>query len=243
MSAKWIICARRWTSRTCGPAREAIHELFLEHVMQQAPGYAKLMTWTSSDIMSTPNAVGKIMETIAAERGIDVLGVDIGGATTDVFSVFGKVFNRTVSANLGMSYSICNVLTEAGLPNIERWLPFEADDAYLRNQLRNKMIRPTTIPQTLQDLQIEQAVAREALRLAFEHHKSLARGLKGGKQARTMGDAFSQSDSGQTLVNMLSLNMIVGSGGVLSHAPQRGAVGSDDDGRLSARRRDHARRR
>jgi hypothetical protein len=83
------------------------------------------------------------------------------------------------------------------------------------------MIRPTTVPQTLQDLQIEQAVAREALRLAFEHHKSLARGLKGGKQARTMGDALSQGDSGQTLVDLLSLNMIVGSGGVLSHAPKR----------------------
>lgn len=108
-----------------GPAREAIHELFLEHVMQQAPGYAKLTTWTSAGIMSTPNAVGKIMETIARERGISVLGVDIGGATTDVFSVFKGIFNRTVSANLGMSYSICNVLTEAGLPNIKRWLPFE----------------------------------------------------------------------------------------------------------------------
>ena len=43
------------------PAREAIHELFLEHVMQQAPGYSKLSGWTSAGIMSTPNAVGKIM--------------------------------------------------------------------------------------------------------------------------------------------------------------------------------------
>jgi uncharacterized protein (TIGR01319 family) len=204
-----------------GPAREAIHELFLEHVMQQAPGYAKLMTWTSAGIMSTPNAVGKIMETIARERKIDVLGVDIGGATTDVFSVFGGTFNRTVSANLGMSYSICNVLTEAGLENIARWVPFNVDDASLRNQLRNKMIRPTTIPQTLQDLQIEQAVAREALRLAFLHHKSLARGLKGVQQSRTVSDAISQGDTGQTLVNMMDLNMIVGSGGVLSHAPHR----------------------
>jgi uncharacterized protein (TIGR01319 family) len=204
------------------PAREAIHELFLEHVMQQAPGYAKLMTWTSSGIMSTPNAVGKIMQAIATERGIDVVGVDIGGATTDVFSVFGGVFNRTVSANLGMSYSICNVLTEAGLDMISRWLPFHEDDVALRNQLRNKMIRPTTIPQTLKDLQIEQAVAREALRLAFEHHKSLARGLKGMQQSRTIGDAISQGDTGATLVNMMGLNMIVGSGGVLSHAPLRG---------------------
>ena len=201
-----------------GPAREAIHELFLEHVMQQAPGYAKLMTWTSSGIMSTPNAVGKIMETIARERNINVLGVDIGGATTDVFSVFNGNFVRTVSANLGMSYSICNVLTEAGLPAIARWIPFEADDAYLRNQLRNTMIRPTTIPQTLKDLQIEQAVAREALRLAFDHHKSLARGLKGGQ---TEAGMELDKQTGKTTVDMLKLDMIVGSGGVLSHAPHR----------------------
>ncbi len=202
------------------PAREAIHELFLEHVMQQAPGYAKLTTWTSSGVMSTPNAVGKIMETIARERKINVLGVDIGGATTDVFSVFNGVYNRTVSANLGMSYSICNVLTEAGLPNIKRWLPFEADDAYIRNQLRNKMIRPTTIPQDLRDLQIEQAASREALRLAFIHHKSLAREMVGVQQQRDIGDIFEQKGAGKTLVDLMALDMIVGSGGVLAHAPE-----------------------
>ncbi|MCX6361171.1 MAG: glutamate mutase L [Armatimonadetes bacterium] len=208
------------------PAREAIHELFLEHVMQQAPGYGKLSSWVSTGIMSTPNAVGKIMQTIAAQRNITVLGVDIGGATTDVFSVFkslqgDSIYNRTVSANLGMSYSICNVLMEAKAENIRRWLPFNVSDAELRNQLRNKMIRPTTIPQRMEDLQIEQAVSREALRLAFEHHKSLARGLTGVQQTRTIGEAMTQSGTGLTLVNMMSLDMIVGSGGVLSHAPRR----------------------
>jgi uncharacterized protein (TIGR01319 family) len=203
------------------PAREAIHELFLEHVMQQAPGYGKLSSWTSTGIMSTPNAVGKIMQTIAEQRGINVLGVDIGGATTDVFSVFKGIFNRTVSANLGMSYSICNVLTEAKVENIKRWLPFSVTDADLRNQLRNKMIRPTTIPQRLTDLMIEQAVAREALRLAFDHHKSLARGLTGGSMEKNIGNIFGQAGSGQTLVDLMSLDMIVGSGGVLSHAPRR----------------------
>jgi uncharacterized protein (TIGR01319 family) len=204
-----------------GPAREEIHELFLEHVMQQAPGYNKLLDWTSEEIMATPNAVGKLMESFAKSRGINVLGVDIGGATTDVFSVFGGIFNRTVSANLGMSYSICNVLKEAGTKNIARWLPFEIDEFELRNRLRNKMIRPTTIPQTYEDLLIEHAVSREALRLAFDHHKSLARGLVGVQTQRTIGDAMSQDASGQTLVKMMDLDMIIGSGGVLSHAPDR----------------------
>jgi len=204
-----------------GPAREAIHELFLEHVMQQAPGYSKLMTWTSADIMSTPNAVGKIMVTIAEQRGINILGVDIGGATTDVFSVFGGNYTRTVSANLGMSYSICNVMLEAGIQNIRRWLPFDIEEYEVRNRLRNKMIRPTTIPQTYEDLLLEQAVAREALRLAFIHHKQLARGLKGVQQQRTIGEALDQAETGKTLVQMMALDMIIGSGGVLSHAPKR----------------------
>lgn len=204
-----------------GPAREAIHELFLQHVMQQAPGYGKLSTWVSSGIMSTPNAVGKIIQTVAEQMNINVLAADIGGATTDLFSVFNGVYNRTVSANLGMSYSICNVLAEAGTANIGRWAPFSVDYATLRNGLRNKMIRPTTIPHTLRGLRLEQAVAREALRLAFEHHKTLARSLKGIQTVRTMGEIMDQQETGQTLVNMMSLDMIIGSGGVLSHAPRR----------------------
>jgi uncharacterized protein (TIGR01319 family) len=204
-----------------GPAREAMHRLFLEHVMAQAPGYDKLLTWTSAPIMSTPRAVGEMVQLAAREEGVDVLAVDIGGATTDVFSVFEGQFNRTVSANLGLSYSVGNVLAEAGAANIRRWIPIAVDEDDLRNRLRNKMIRPTTIPQTVEDLLIEQAVAREALRLALLHHGALASGLKGVQQARTMADLFTQASAGETLVNMMSLGLIIGSGGILSHAPRR----------------------
>jgi uncharacterized protein (TIGR01319 family) len=204
-----------------GPAREKIHDLFMEHVMAQAPGYDKLMSWTDVPIMPTPGAVGNIIQTIAEVEKIEVVGVDIGGATTDIFSVFQDIFNRTVSANLGMSYSVSNVLAEAGMDNIMRWVPFEMDPADLRNRIGNKMIRPTTVPQTLEELMIEQAIAREALRLAFIQHKSFAVGLKGIQQERNISDTFDQTATGQSLVNMMSLDMLVGSGGVLSHAPRR----------------------
>ena len=204
-----------------GPAREKIHDLFMEHVMAQAPGYNKLMSWTDVPIMPTPGAVGSIIQTIAEVEKIQVVGVDIGGATTDIFSVFQNKFNRTVSANLGMSYSISNVLAEAGMDNVMRWVPFEMEEADLRDRIGNKLIRPTTGPQTLEELMIEQAIAREALRLAFIQHKSFAVGLKGIQQDRNISDTFDQTASGQTLVNMMTLNMLVGSGGVLSHAPRR----------------------
>jgi uncharacterized protein (TIGR01319 family) len=207
------------------PAREKIHDLFMEHVMAQAPGYRKLMTWTDAPIMPTPGAVGLIIKTIADMEGIQAVGVDIGGATTDIFSVFRGTFNRTVSANLGMSYSISNVFAEAGLENVMRWVPFHMDERDLRNRVKNKMIRPTTIPQTMEELIFEQAIAKEALRLAFIQHKSFATELKGIQQQRTIADAFDQVAGGQTLVNMMSLNMLIGSGGILSHAPRRQQAG------------------
>jgi len=215
-----------------GPARDMVHELFMEHVMQQAPGYGKLSSWTDAPIIPTPAAVGAMTETVARREGIQVIGVDIGGATTDVFSVFegeaekedvktDLVFNRTVSANLGMSYSVSNVLVEAGVRNVLRWCALPIDAAGLGNRVKNKMIRPTTIPQTLESLMIEQSIAREALRLALEQHKQLATGLKGVQQQRTIDQAFSQTLTGQTLVDLMALNLIIGSGGVLSHAPRR----------------------
>ena len=203
------------------PARTKIHDLFLEHVMAQAPGYAVLIGWTGAPIMPTPAAVGLIMEKAARQQGLSLLGVDIGGATTDVFSVVDGQFTRTVSANLGMSYSISNVLVEAGLEQIQRWVTVALDEQDLRDRIKNKMIRPTTIPQTQESLALEQAVAREALRLAFEQHRMLAVGLKGVQQERTIGDVFEQEETGKSLIDLYRIDLIIGSGGILSHAPRR----------------------
>jgi len=202
------------------PARAKIQELFLQHVMAQAPGYGKLIDWTSAPIMPTPAAVGAIMQTVAERRGINVIGVDIGGATTDVFSVFDQQLNRTVSANLGMSYSVSNVLAEAGIDSVLRWMPVPLEEAEVRDRVKNKMIRPTTIPQTTVDLMLEQALARCALALAFRQHRELTTGLKGVQRARDISEAFAQG-AAESLIDMGTLDILVGSGGVLSHAPRR----------------------
>ena len=203
------------------PVRDEIHRLFLEHVMMHAPGYKTLLAWADGKVKPTPVAVGEALAVMAAKRGQDLLGVDIGGATTDMFSVVNGHFYRTVSANLGMSYSMANVMGEAGVDNVMRWLPWRADERAIRNWNFNKMVRPTTLPQTLSDLMAEQAVAREALRLSLDHHRSLIRGLKGVHQKRDIGDVFNQTGTGETLVDLMKAGVIVGSGGVLSYAPRR----------------------
>ncbi len=204
-----------------GPARELIHEIFMDHVMAQAPGYGELMEWVDTTIMPTPGAVGRIIQVIADKNQFNIVGVDIGGATTDVFSCFQGTFTRTVSANLGMSYSICNVLEECGFDNILRWVPFGVEESAISDWIANKMVRPTTIPQTVYHLLLEQALAREALRLSFAHHKSLARKVEEEKVDMFAARSTVKKASGEEIIDMMHLDMLVGSGGILSHAPRR----------------------
>lgn len=202
------------------PARRAVHELFMEHVMSHAPGYNRLMKWTDIDIMPTPAGEGMAMQLIADTFKQNVLGVGLGGATTNVYSVVDGRFVRSVSANLGMSYSVTNVMKEAGILNIMRWIPFKIEEEEVASRLMNKMIRPTTIPQTLEDLLVEHAVAREALRLGLQHHRTIATRLKGVQIQRTISDMFEQAIE-DSYVQMMTIDVIAGTGGLLSHAPRR----------------------
>ena len=65
------------------PSRDKIHDLFMEHVMQQAPGYKKLMSWTDAPIMPTPGAVGSLIEMIAEKENISVVGIQKSDLSTN----------------------------------------------------------------------------------------------------------------------------------------------------------------
>jgi hypothetical protein len=166
------------------------------------------------------------MTLLAQRDGIDILGVDIGGATTDIFSVIDGSFNRTVSANLGMSYSAGNVLAKAGLENILRFVPFDLSEGDLADEIMDKLVYPTTVPATIRDLLIEQALAREALRLSLRHHSSLIKSLP--KERAEWQRAFTSQGANvearvrrSEILDMQKVELLVGSGGVLSHAPGR----------------------
>jgi len=234
------------------PAGNKIQELFLEHVMSHAPGYDKLIKLTDNNIIPTPNAVGDLVKMIGENNDINIMAVDIGGATTDVFSSLilkeqkrntdymdenrdanrlelsplemdiRRRYHRSVDANLGMSYSIGNVLAEAGGSNIARWLPFNSNEVELRDILSNKMIHPTILPQTRKAVLIEHAVAREAIRLAIIRHKAIASGLSGVKIRRMVTDVFNQTKNAEfSLIKDVDIDLVIGSGGVLSHTPDR----------------------
>ncbi|OYD15321.1 hypothetical protein CH333_06045 [candidate division WOR-3 bacterium JGI_Cruoil_03_44_89] len=209
------------------PAREKIHELFMEHVMERAPGYEKLKELVSAPILPTPGAMSRMVKNIAKNWHKNVLCVDLGGATTDVFSCVNRVFNRTVSANLGMSYSMGNVLHNAGVENVMRWIPPDIDEDNIKDEVANKMLDPTKIPKDEVDMMIEEALAREAIRLAFRYHKNFAE----AKRAAYLVDKFASTLRPKKSIpyvmakvgrsEMKPIEVIIGSGGALSYARKR----------------------
>jgi len=206
------------------PVRRQIHAVFMDHVMSRAPGYGRLVGMCDGAVRPTPAAVGAAVRLLAAERRDPVVAVDVVGATTDVYSVQDGVFRRTVSANLGLSFSLPNLCREVGWDRLLRWFPYPADPVMLRrlrNAALNKMVRPGTLPAVMWDLCFEQAAAREAIALAFAQHRRAAAPVGEASPGSTLDRTFRRGDSEPGEGTGLRAGLIVGAGGVLSRAPRR----------------------
>ena len=119
------------------PTQKKIREIFLDSIIQ-AKGLSQVSKLLSDIMMPTPAAVLQAMELLAKgtkdEPGIgELVALDVGGATTDVYSIadgmpehMNTVFKglpepyakRTVEGDIGMRYSIQGILDSAGVERI-----------------------------------------------------------------------------------------------------------------------------
>ncbi len=197
-----------------GPAREGIYDAYMEHVIVHSPGYSKLTGWTKSRIIPSQASVGKMLYAYAQDNGINIIGVDVGGDTTDVYSVFDSVFNRSLNADIGLSYGLTNILKTTGIKNILRWLS-GSEEKQVRNIIGNLMINHQEHFNSKQ-LSTQSALAREAISLGIEKHKGIASRLKGSLLDRTLSDMFEQ-EIVNTRINMMKTDVILGKGDVFKH--------------------------
>ena len=116
------------------PTQKVIREIFLNRIIH-AKGLSKASQLLSDIMMPTPAAVLQAMDLLAqgcaGEEGIgELIAVDVGGATSDVYSItdgmpegMNTVYKglpepyskRTVEGDIGMRYSITGVAEAAGL--------------------------------------------------------------------------------------------------------------------------------
>jgi len=207
------------------PAKRKVHELFMENVMERAPGYAELKNWVAADIMPTPAGVENILRLYGEKLSQNILMVDMGGATTDIFSNIGGAYHRTVAANIGMSYSVSNVLAEVGIERIMRHLPGGFTETEVRDYISGKMLNPTYVPGQACERVLEQAAAIEGINLAWEQHKDMnfkvsrigrldRRRLR--KDVNKFEELFYLNE--ERYFQLSDIDLIIGAGGVLSHA-------------------------
>ena len=190
------------------PLREEIETVHREMEKAGLPGLSALSAWNPQVIMTTAQAQSYVIEYLSRKYGLQkgVLGVDIGGTTTVVTAQLDGLRQQVIRTDLGTSYSVERVLNQVAMDDILRWVPFPMEENEARNLLLNKSLRPTTLPATYETLLLEQALAREALRLA-------------------LAEARETWPAGYTSPLSYPSPMfepIVGSGGVLSCAPRHG---------------------
>lgn len=161
------------TEENLQPTRDMIQKLFMENVMERAPGYNELKKIVSRDILPTPLGVLNSLVSYSKSESKNFFAFDIGGATTDVFSYIKGQYQRTVSANLGMSYSALNVLSETGIDKLMASLPQGYNPDEVRNYIGNKTLYPTFNPQNQWQQAIEHALAKQAIRLAVQQHQEM----------------------------------------------------------------------
>jgi hypothetical protein len=194
-----------------GPAHEEVEVTFYERKLSALPGIDVLNAWDPSPVLPTARAADYAIRYCerAWKSSKIALGVDVGSASTTMNACRNGRAVTTIRNDLGVGYSLPELLEQVEMHDIVRWLPFEIDASLTYSRLMNKALRPNSIPQTRQDLLLEQAVAREALRL------TLRDSLPGWP---VFPDAPWQEDM------LPPCEPIIASGGILTHAPYHGHV-------------------
>jgi len=188
------------------PLQTEIEALYSQKKMERLPGYGALANWSPVPVVPTAKAFAHTIQYLADLDGINVLGVNAGGASTTIASVVDEQFDMAIRSDLGLSHNIAQVLELVPVESIQRWLPFEMEPGDVRNALHNKALRYRTLPLTRQDLLLEQSVAREIIRLAAD-----------GLSSR-WPDGPSSLGAGL----FPKFHLIIGGGGVLAHVPSYG---------------------
>ncbi|MFN2182354.1 MAG: glutamate mutase L [Anaerolineae bacterium] len=189
-----------------GPLQIELEELYRQRKMGRLPGFGTLASWSSVAVLPTAKAHAYSMQYLSQLDGINVLGVDVGGSTSTMASMVENHLDLAIRSDLGLSYNAARLLDEVPPESISRWLPFEMEPAEIRNILRNKSIHYRTLPQTREELLVEQAVAREILRLLLK--EMMPRWPDG--TSRLYADLLPK------------FHLIVGGGGVIANAPTCG---------------------
>lgn len=214
------------------PAQACIRDIFIERIID-AKGLSRVQDMTAYPIIPTPLAVLKGCELLSLgtkkSPGIgEFLAVDMGGATTDVYSMakgapardnvllkglpepYGK---RTVEGDLGMRYSLGFLLEAVGVENVAETAGAACED--VAAWVAKCTASPETIaPESSTERRIDEALARWGMAEAVQRHCGVME-----KAFTPAGEIFVLTGK-----DMSSVRTVVGVGGVVKNSEHPAAV-------------------
>lgn len=196
------------------PARLAIRQVFLSHVIA-GKGLSAGEDFVQMVRAATPDAVLAGVELLAEEIGADLIVVDVGGATTDVYSVVTPQGedaglrrdvvqplwrSRTVEGDLGTRWGALGTVEAAAA---ERLIDLGAE-ADLLDAAHRRVADPDLLPTSAAEAAADRRLATLAAVVAVRRH------------ARATDETPGK--------NLDAAVLLVGSGGVLRHADPAAAA-------------------
>ena len=169
------------------PAKQKIKELFISRIID-AKGLSKVQKMCENQIVPTPLAVLTGCELLSKGHGVDagigdLMAVDLGGATTDVYSMADGAptienvlvkglpepySKRSVEGDLGMRYSLTSLADELNMEVFAQEIGVQQEK--IEAWINRCSAHPATLPTCEEEAKIEQGLARNAVRMAVERH-------------------------------------------------------------------------
>ena len=151
------------------PSQPALAQVFRQVRARQLHGIAEVDRWTGGRLMPTAMAFGRTIRYISKEyehthKG--VLGIDVGASSTTVAAGFGGDLILSIFTQLGLGANLPQMLQLCKLEDIQRWMTCDVPLPELQDYMYNKAAYPSSLPTGVVELDIEQALACQAVYLA-----------------------------------------------------------------------------
>lgn len=151
-----------------GPASSELAALVVNLRQRQLKGMEELNMWAGGNILPTAYAQGRMIRYLSklyeSTRGL--LSVNIGASATSVAAGFSGELVLKTYPQFGLGENLANLLQHTEIEDIMRWLTLDISANSLREYLFQKSLYPGTLPATLDDQAIAQAISRQVMYLA-----------------------------------------------------------------------------
>jgi hypothetical protein len=159
-----------WESEQLAPAQKQITNIFRKVRSKQITGIRELDNWSNGRMIPTSLAFERVIRFLSQiyDPSKGVLGIDIGASSTTIATAFTGKSSLGVYPQFGLGINTPMLLRLSKIEDITRWLSEDVPAETLLDYTYNKAAFPASLPATVEELSIEQALARQAMQLSIK---------------------------------------------------------------------------